>query len=130
MTREIGRTLASNLKAGSILLLDGGLGSGKTTFAQGVAEGLGIVEPLLSPTYLYVVPYEGKLPLYHIDLYRVEDEEFLEELGLRELLHGNGVSIVEWWSKFPAFFPEHGIRVTLTILPEGNRSITIKGWYP
>lgn len=104
------------------------LGSGKTTFAQGVAEGLGIIEPIRSPTYLYVLEYEGKLPLHHIDLYRVEEEEFLEELGLRDLLFGKGVSVVEWWSKFPAFFPAQAIRVTFSILPEGGRSITVEGW--
>lgn len=95
-----------------------------------MAEGLGISEPLRSPTYLYVIEYEGRLPLYHIDLYRVEEEEFLEELGLRDLLYGNGVSVVEWWSKFPGFFPEQAIRVSFTILPEGDRSITVEGWHP
>ncbi len=74
-----------------------------------------------------MVEYEGKIPLYHIDLYRVEEEDFLDELGLRELLYGNGVSIVEWWTKFPEFFPEKAIRVTLAILAEGNRSIKIEG---
>lgn len=118
------------MQPGSILLLDGSLGSGKTTFAQGVAEGLGITEPIRSPTYLYLIEYVGKLPLYHIDLYRVEEEEFLDELGLRELLYGNGVSIVEWWTKFPEFFPKQSIRVSFIILPHGDRSIAVEGWNP
>lgn len=95
-----------------------------------MAEGLGISEPLCSPTYLYVIEYEGRLPLYHIDLYRVEEEEFFEELGLRELLYGTGISVVEWWSKFPVFFPEQAIRVSFTILPKGDRSIAVEGWRP
>ncbi len=77
-----------------------------------------------------MIEYEGRIPLYHIDLYRVEEEEFLEELGLRELLYGSGVSVVEWWTKFSAFFPEQAIRVSFRILPGGDRSITVEGWHP
>ncbi|GAB4375380.1 MAG: hypothetical protein Kow009_10690 [Spirochaetales bacterium] len=88
---------------------------------------MGILEPVRSPSYLYILEYDGNIPLYHIDLYRVEEEEFLEELGLRELLYGNGVSIVEWWTRFPQFFPDEAIRVAFSILPKGDRSITIEG---
>ncbi|MBP7495648.1 MAG: tRNA (adenosine(37)-N6)-threonylcarbamoyltransferase complex ATPase subunit type 1 TsaE, partial [Spirochaetales bacterium] len=72
-TLQIGRSLAKNLHPGSILILTGSLGSGKTILAQGIAEGLGIEESLRSPTYTYIIEYEGKVPLYHIDLYRVDE---------------------------------------------------------
>jgi tRNA threonylcarbamoyladenosine biosynthesis protein TsaE len=104
------------------------LGSGKTTLAQGIAEGLGIEETLRSPTYTYIIEYEGKVPLYHIDLYRVDEYDFLEELGLRDLLNGEGICLVEWGEKFRDFFPPYSIQITLAILSGEEREISIQRW--
>ncbi|HOV39561.1 MAG TPA: tRNA (adenosine(37)-N6)-threonylcarbamoyltransferase complex ATPase subunit type 1 TsaE [Spirochaetales bacterium] len=127
-TLQIGRSLAKNLHPGSILILTGSLGSGKTTLAQGIAEGLGIEEALRSPTYTYIIEYEGKVPLYHIDLYRVDEYDFIEELGLRDLLNGEGICLVEWGEKFRDFFPPYSIQITLSILSGGEREISIQRW--
>jgi tRNA threonylcarbamoyladenosine biosynthesis protein TsaE len=84
------------LRPGSVVLFRGGLGAGKTTLTKGIALGLGIQETVTSPTYTIISEYHGRLDLYHIDLYRIDDPEELENLGLRDILGGGGASVVEW----------------------------------
>ena len=96
-TRELGRKMAGSVKAGDILLLRGDLASGKTCFCSGLANGLGFEGDVSSPTFTLINEYKGgRLPLYHIDLYRVESKGSVEGLGLEEYFEGPGVCVVEW----------------------------------
>ena len=96
-TFEVGMRLAKEAKAGDIYCLDGDLGTGKTVFSQGFAAGLGIKEAVNSPTFTIVCEYEeGRLPLYHFDVYRIEEPEEMEEIGYEEYFYGQGVCLVEW----------------------------------
>lgn len=95
-TQEISKKLANFLQAGDVILLDGDLGAGKTTFTKGLAEGLGIVHNIKSPTFTIIREYQqGRLPLYHMDVYRLE-ETGGEDMGLEEYFEGDGVSVIEW----------------------------------
>ncbi len=106
-TLALGKTLATALKAGDILLLEGDLGAGKTTFTQGLAQGLGVDDYVNSPTFVLINEYySGRLALYHMDLYRVEEEEQLYDIGLEEYLFGNGVSVIEWPEIAMSFLPD------------------------
>lgn len=94
--QEIAKKIASKLEASDVILLDGDLGAGKTTFTKGLAEGLGIKRNIKSPTFTIIREYQqGRLPLYHMDVYRLE-ETGGEGMGLEEYFNGNGVSVVEW----------------------------------
>lgn len=112
-TKEIAKSLADFLKEGSVLLLEGNLGAGKTTFTKGIAEGLGIKEVIKSPTYTLIREYQsGRLPLYHMDVYRLE-EVGGDELGLEEYFQGEGVSIVEWATFIPEDLPKEFLKIKL-----------------
>ena len=95
-TREIAAGLADTLKGGEVILLSGDLGAGKTTFTKGLAAALGVEETVTSPTFNYVKEYNGRLPLYHFDMYRVADADEVYELGLEEYFYRGGVVVVEW----------------------------------
>lgn len=95
-TRAFGEALGRTAPAGAVLLLDGPLGVGKTTLAQGVAAGCGVTGPVASPTYNLVLHHEGVRPFTHVDLYRLEDADALATLDLDEILDGSGVTCVEW----------------------------------
>ncbi len=100
-TLVLGENLGKSLESGDIVLLFGDLGAGKTTFTQGICHGLGLPrgEYIRSPTFTLINEYQGKCPIYHIDLYRLETQEDIEGLGLEEILFGNGIAIVEWAEK-------------------------------
>lgn len=96
-TFEIGRQLGEKAKPGQVICLFGDLGAGKTVFAKGFAEGLGINEPINSPTFTIIQEYEeGRMPLYHFDVYRIEEVEEMYEIGYEDYFYGNGVCIIEW----------------------------------
>ncbi|MDQ4133653.1 MAG: tRNA (adenosine(37)-N6)-threonylcarbamoyltransferase complex ATPase subunit type 1 TsaE [Actinomycetota bacterium] len=95
-TRTLAAELAPLLQAGDLILLAGNLGTGKTAFVQGLARGLGIVEPVVSPSFVLVRTYEGRLPLNHVDVYRLESMQELVDLGMAELLDEGGVTAIEW----------------------------------
>ncbi len=96
-TYEIGRSLGARAAAGEIWCLDGDLGTGKTVFTKGFAAGLGITEPVVSPTFTIIHEYyDGRLPLYHFDVYRIEDPDEMLELGYEEYFFGEGVCLIEW----------------------------------
>jgi tRNA threonylcarbamoyladenosine biosynthesis protein TsaE len=118
-TIVFGRKLGGILDGGSVVALSGGLGAGKTCFTKGIALALGITEDITSPTYTIVSEYEGRLPLRHIDAYRLTGEEDFEHIGGSELLSGGGVTVVEWPEKIAAFLPGSAIFITIEIL-EGN----------
>lgn len=113
-TYEIGRNLGSKAKSGEIYCLTGELGSGKTLFSQGFAEGLGIKEPVNSPTFTLIQEYEeGRLPLYHFDVYRIENEDEMFEIGYEDYFYGSGVCLVEWANLIEAIIPENAVWISL-----------------
>ena len=96
-TYELGKKLGSEANPGDVLTLIGDLGVGKTVFTQGFADGLGITEPISSPTFTIVQVYEeGRLPFYHFDVYRIGDIEEMDEIGYEDYFYGNGVTMIEW----------------------------------
>lgn len=105
-TRAWGQRLARNLAPGDVVLLSGPLGSGKTEFVRGVAEGLGVRATVTSPTFTLLHRYDGRLPLFHADLYRLEDPAELWELGLEAVAEAGGVLLVEWGERGRHLFPE------------------------
>ena len=113
-TRALGFRMGQEAAAGSVFALDGDLGVGKTVFAQGFAAGLGITEPVSSPTFTIVQCYEeGRLPLYHMDVYRLEEEEELEAIGADEYFYGDGVCLVEWGSMVRGLLPPHTVYIRI-----------------
>jgi len=126
-TLAAGRALARALRAGDVVLLRGDLGMGKTVFARGLAAGLG-VDPgeVRSPTFTLVNPYRGRLPVYHIDLYRIEAPRDLDELGLEEVLGGEGVEIVEWPERLGPHHPARHVLVRIEDRGGSSRRITIE----
>jgi tRNA threonylcarbamoyladenosine biosynthesis protein TsaE len=122
---RLGERLAGFLEPGSVILFFAGLGAGKTTLTKGIARGLGIEETITSPTYTIVSEYRGRLSLYHIDLYRIEDAEELENLGLWDILGGSGVSVVEWSQRLPASCVGEAVRIAIRAEGESERVFEI-----
>ena len=113
-TREFAKMLAKEAKEGQIYLLSGDLGTGKTAFDQGFAQGLGIEDYVNSPTFTIMQIYDkGRLPLYHFDVYRIGDSSEMDELGYEEYFFGNGVSLVEWPEMIEDILPDDAIRITI-----------------
>ena len=111
---------------GDVFLLVGGLGAGKTCLTQGIAWGLGIEGYAASPSFVLINQYRGRIPLYHIDLYRLDSIEEVNELGLDDYLYSNGVCVVEWAEKAWAVLPRENLTVEMSFLSDTSRSITIK----
>ena len=111
-TREIGREIGSRARKGDVVLLTGDLGAGKTTLAQGILHGLGSNEFARSPTFVLVNEYNARLPLYHMDLYRLDSFEDVEGLGLDDYLFGDGLCVVEWADKAEDYFPVDHLSVS------------------
>jgi tRNA threonylcarbamoyladenosine biosynthesis protein TsaE len=126
-TREAGESLAATLGRGDTVLLEGGLGAGKTSFVRGVAQGLG-VDPaaVRSPTFTLVNIYPGRLPVYHIDLYRIDKREDLTTLGLEEFIGTDGVALVEWSERLDRYAPERAIQVRIEDRGSDRREILIR----
>lgn len=113
-TFELGKSLGEKAKAGDIYCLNGDLGVGKTVFTQGFATGLGIEEPVNSPTFTIVQQYEdGRLPLYHFDVYRIGDVEEMEEIGYEDCFYGDGVCLIEWSNLIEEILPKQVVSVTI-----------------
>ena len=130
-TYEIAVELSKQAQKGDIFALSGDLGVGKTVFAKGFAKGLGINENISSPTFTFVLVYDdGRIPLYHFDMYRIADYEELEEIGYEDYFFGDGVCLVEWPSRVEELLPENTIRISIEKdLSKGfsYRKITVEG---
>ena len=113
-TYKIGEQMGREAKAGDVLCLLGDLGVGKTVFTQGFAAGLGITEPVSSPTFTIVQTYdEGRMPFYHFDVYRIGDVEEMDEVGFDEYVSGEGVSLIEWANLIEEILPENRVNITI-----------------
>jgi tRNA threonylcarbamoyladenosine biosynthesis protein TsaE len=123
---RIGARLCTGAPEGAVVLLIGPLGAGKTVLAKGIARGLGITENVVSPTYTIVSEYSsGRRPLHHVDLYRIEGREQLENLGLEDIMAGNGIVLIEWGEKLGA--GPVTARVSIQLTPDGGRDIVTEG---
>ena len=113
-TFGVGEQLAKEARPGDIYTLEGDLGVGKTIFTKGVARGLGIDEPVTSPTFTILQEYEsGRLPLYHFDVYRIGDPEEMDEIGYEDYFYGQGICLIEWASRIEELIPAEAIRVCI-----------------
>ncbi|WP_053361398.1 tRNA (adenosine(37)-N6)-threonylcarbamoyltransferase complex ATPase subunit type 1 TsaE [Bacillus sp. FJAT-27251] len=119
-TQALSKRLAELLKPGDVIALEGDLGAGKTTFTKGLAEGLGIKRNVNSPTFTIIKEYQGRMPLYHMDVYRVDSSE---DLGFEEYFEGEGVTVVEWAHLIDAQLPEQLLTLHLYHGEEGTRKI-------
>ncbi|MBW2056543.1 MAG: tRNA (adenosine(37)-N6)-threonylcarbamoyltransferase complex ATPase subunit type 1 TsaE [Deltaproteobacteria bacterium] len=127
-TRKIGRLLGRLLQPGCVVALRGELGSGKTEFVKGLACGLGVEKssPVSSPSFVLVNEYPGRLPLYHLDLYRLSGSRDLEEIGLDEYLYGSGVTVIEWAEKAGPFLPPQHIWIDIEWAGPSGRRLVFK----
>ncbi len=113
-TFAYGKTLGERVSPGEVYSLVGDLGAGKTVFVQGLAAGLGVREPVNSPTFTILHSYEeGRIPLYHFDVYRIGDVEEMEEIGYEDCFYGEGVCLIEWADLIEEILPENCIRITI-----------------
>lgn len=113
-TFELGRQLGQKVTAGEVYTLIGDLGVGKTVLTQGIAKGLGIDEPISSPTFTIVQVYEsGRIPFYHFDVYRIGDVEEMDEIGFDDYVYGEGLTMIEWANLIQEILPEHYSQITI-----------------
>ena len=113
-TYTLGKKLGEQAKSGQVYTLIGDLGVGKTVFTQGVADGLGITEPINSPTFTIVQIYEeGRMPFYHFDVYRIGDVEEMDEIGYEDYFYGEGICLIEWANLIEEILPESYTQITI-----------------
>lgn len=123
-TWRIGELLGSRLGAGDFVCLYGDLGSGKTNFSYGIAQGLDVQEQYItSPTFTLVNEYQGRVPLYHLDLYRLNDPGELENIGFEEYIDSDGVAVIEWAEKAEDYLPEEHLSIYLAYVDEHSREL-------
>ena len=130
-TFDFGKSLGENAKAGTVYTLIGDLGVGKTVLTQGLAKGLAIDEPISSPTFTIVQVYEeGRLPLYHFDVYRIDDIGEMDEIGYEDYFFGHGVCLVEWSTQIEELIPADAVKIGLEkdlVRGFDFRRITVRG---
>jgi ATPase, YjeE family len=126
-TRALGERLGTRLGKGDVVACIGPLGAGKTCLLQGLARGLGVETEVTSPTFVLVNEYQGRLRVYHVDAYRTSSLTELLDLGLEEMLHGEGVTVVEWADKLRPLLPPRAVTVTISGLGDEPRDIELTG---
>jgi len=124
-TAEFGRRLGAVLRPNDVIALTGQLGAGKTTLIQGIAAGLGVKDYVTSPTFIIINEYEGRLPLYHIDLYRLDEGLAVADLGIEEYFARGGVCVIEWAERLGGLLPAAAEKIALKILSEQEREICV-----
>lgn len=127
-TIKLGTAIGQLLQPGDILALQGTLAAGKTQLTKGIAEGLGISEPVTSPTFTIISEYYGRMPLYHIDVYRLGSPEDFLDLGVEDILYGQGVCVIEWSEKIMSELPSRTILIHIEAQPDSRRTLTITNW--
>lgn len=125
-SKEIAARLALLLKPGDVVTLEGELGAGKTTFTKGIAQGLGVKQMITSPTFTIVKEYDGRIPLYHMDAYRLEHSE--EDIGFYEYFHGAGLSVIEWANFIKDFLPSELLNIKISYRGEHARLIQFEAF--
>jgi tRNA threonylcarbamoyladenosine biosynthesis protein TsaE len=128
-TIRVGKGIGSRLRSGDVVALVGELGAGKTQFIKGLAAGVGIGNPtyISSPSFTLINEYPGKIPFYHIDLFRLEREKEAEELGLEDYFQGGGITAIEWADKIPSLLPKEMLFIHIAYVGKNIRSIEIIG---
>lgn len=127
-TVALGKKIGGMLKNGDVIAMQGTLAAGKTTITKGIAAALGIEDTITSPTFCLISEYQGKMPLYHMDVYRLNGAEDFAELGTDDMIYGNGVSIIEWSEKIMTELPQKTILLKITPQEDGTRLIEIDNW--
>ena len=122
----LGREIAASMPKGGVISLRGPLGAGKTVFARGVARYLGITEAVVSPTFTLVQEYEGTLPMYHMDLYRLNGPDDFINIGGEEMLYGAGFCLIEWSEKIQELLPSSTVYVDITVNADQSRTVLVK----
>ena len=122
---KLGNRFGKIAKPGMVISLRGSLGAGKTVFARGVARSLGIEEAIVSPTFTLVQEYDGTLPMYHMDLYRITSQEDFEMIGGEDILYSNGVCLIEWSEIINEMLPKDTVFINITVNPDQSRTVTI-----
>lgn len=125
-TEQLAAVLARLAQPGTVIALDGDLGAGKTAFSQLFAKHLGVKDTVNSPTFTLIKEYEGRLPFYHMDVYRLSPDE-ADELGLDEYFYGNGVTLVEWASLIEELLPDEALRIYIETVSATKRRMHING---
>jgi tRNA threonylcarbamoyladenosine biosynthesis protein TsaE len=126
-TEKIGKIIADCLEKGTVLCLDGDLGAGKTTLTQFIAREFGVSEYITSPTFTIIKEYEGRLPFYHMDVYRINSEDDMYDLGYDEYIYSEGVTIIEWSRKIKGILPEERISIEIERFADYARTMVIYG---
>lgn len=127
-TERLGEYIGSRLSKGDVIAFQGTLAAGKTTMTKGIARGLGIDENVTSPTFTLISEYRGRLPLYHMDVYRLDSTDDFVNLGVEELLYGDGVCVVEWSEKVMSVLPPSSMILLIEGDGEYGRTITVTNW--
>lgn len=127
-TIELGRKIGRLLTKGDVIAMQGTLAAGKTTITKGIAESLGVTDTITSPTFCLISEYSGKMPLYHMDVYRLDGGEDFINLGTDDMIYGDGVSIIEWSEKIMEELPKKTIILKLEPQEDDSRIITIENW--
>jgi tRNA threonylcarbamoyladenosine biosynthesis protein TsaE len=121
-TAQVSEKLGTLVQPNSVITLEGDLGAGKTTFTKGLAKGLGVTRTVNSPTFSIIKEYKGRLPLYHMDVYRLHNSE--EDLGFEDYFYGGGVSVVEWAQYIEEYLPTELLSITIRLINDNKREMT------
>ncbi|MBN9654657.1 tRNA (adenosine(37)-N6)-threonylcarbamoyltransferase complex ATPase subunit type 1 TsaE [Halobacillus sp. GSS1] len=123
-TQQLAEKLGERLQPGDVLTLEGDLGAGKTTFTKGLGKGLGVKRTINSPTFTIMKEYQGRVPFYHMDVYRLEESD--EDLGFDEYFEGDGVTVVEWAQFIEEFLPDERLDITIRYMDDVTRVFTFE----
>jgi len=123
-TQYFAKKLAKYLQPNQVITLEGDLGAGKTTFTQGLAKGLGIIQIVNSPTFTIIKEYQGRIPLYHMDVYRLEGGD--EDLGFDDYFYGEGVTVIEWPSIISDYLPDNFLHIQISKVSEQSRILSLE----
>ena len=128
-TVNLGKKIGLLLKKGDVIAMQGTLAAGKTTITKGIAQALEVQDTITSPTFCLISEYSGKMPLYHMDVYRLEGADDFINLGTDDMIYGDGVSIIEWSEKIMSELPSKTIILKITPQDDGSRKIEIDNWH-
>ena len=126
-TEKLGKIIAGCIDKGTVICLDGELGAGKTALTRFIAREFGVKENIVSPTFTIIKEYEGKLPFYHMDVYRIDSEDDMYDLGYDEYIYSEGVTVIEWADLIKGILPEERIDIRIKRIDDDKREISIEG---